>query len=47
MSAFVGLLLSPLMLALLLFIVRPGVRWIDRVMPESRLKRALFLYWTN
>jgi hypothetical protein len=47
MTAIIGLLLAPLMLAFLLWMIRPSVRWLNRVLPDSRLKRILFFYWTN
>lgn len=47
MSALMGLLLSPFVLAFMLWTIRPGVRWIDRALPDSRAKRFLFLYWKN
>lgn len=47
MSAFIGLLLSPFVLAFILWTIRPGVRWIDRALPDSRAKRFLFLHWKN
>lgn len=45
MTLFCGLLLSPFVAALMLWTIRPGVRWIQRVLPDSRVKRVLFYYW--
>ena len=47
MTALIGLLLAPFMLLFMLWTIRPFVRWVAVTMPESRLKRILFLHWTN
>ena len=47
MTALVGLLFAPFMLALMLWTIRPFVRWVAVTMPESRVKRILFLHWKN
>lgn len=47
MTQFIGLLLAPFMLSLMLITIRPGVLWIDRTMPECRVKRVLFFSWKN
>lgn len=47
MPLFIGVLLSPLMLALFLKIARPIATWLYFNMPESMLKRIFFIYWRN
>ena len=47
MTALIGLLLAPFALTLMLVMIRPFVTWIDRSMPDSRVKRVLFFYWKN
>ena len=47
MTVIFGILLAPFMLAIMLWTIRPGVRWIERSLPDSRIKRVLFLHWIN
>jgi len=47
MPFFIGLLISPLMLALFLTIARPIAKWLYFNMPDSMLKRIFFIHWRN
>lgn len=43
---FIGQFLAPFVLLFILAAARPLVRWVERRLPEGKLKRILFLTWS-